>query len=750
MLLSLFLTGVIIYPSNASDRKSDRKLDSSIDPTSWGRVSGQIYDTMSGLPIAGAKVSIYQAGSFASDGKTTGVTDAAGRYTCQALIGRASSNLDIGRALNSGIVGILLGGATNRTKRVDISRLGVKVQCNGYRTFEGVVLCNDVDAGHFSVVMDPILLASTGSPYFSMGAPGWGVVRFISLNSAPPIARGDQPIKVTVRIFSPPLRSQGDIKVVGAYELNHKVMQVSFHPGGKEADNVQIYTVEIHLPASKQSQAAVMQVSLEKSPYDIMQGNDHRDILLQSVNSDGEFALAQKRAQAWNMMQSGDNVEASALWKDICAQPNALPWDFERLADVSDILHDYDTKLASLAKLVSITPQKPEQNWYLAVSEYADALVKAGKADTVISECAPLVDKIREGERPGKVPSSLMVSIGRAWVQKGDLEKAKKVSIALLDWPDSELDPATDRFRDELRMAEVREQLTKQPDNPAVMAAYGRILLDMGRWEESAVELNLALQKTDPPPGVKRDIAYALANLQRMQHKPEVPKDLDQKLENARRQTLLSDKHGKLYKSKDFYAWHSYAMLLYLNASRQEKMGIPMASAAYEECMNALEDALRCSHTGADVNQGFYAPFLGFVTSQQTSIAGFAYRQAEVDYLIYQSMKILADNPNDFISNYNLGSALAELGYADLSLVPLRRALAINPDSIETQYAYASACILGGEKDIAIVQLNEALKKNPWHPFADITLAKIYAEDGDIVNASALLLDHAKYYGNTE
>ncbi len=77
------------------------RRDSGVQPTHQGSVLGQVYDAVTGAPVAGAVVTVQEQGEFREDARKPCLTDEAGRYTSQAGIGRVSQNLDIGRLLSA-------------------------------------------------------------------------------------------------------------------------------------------------------------------------------------------------------------------------------------------------------------------------------------------------------------------------------------------------------------------------------------------------------------------------------------------------------------------------------------------------------------------------------------------------------------------------------------------------------------------------------------------------------------------------
>lgn len=202
--------------------------DKSVEPTHSGKVAGHVYDAETGAPVEGAVVVAQQEGAFADKGETIGKTDASGSYKCEAELGRVSSNIDVGRLLNSSLIGALLTGSAKKvTKRIDISRLNLRVSRDGYHDYEGVVACRSVDPESFSVAMEPILLTRAESSEASTTAQGWGVANIVDVTVEPSILKPKAEATVTVHIKCPPVPKSTKIGViVNSHSLGNKELKL--------------------------------------------------------------------------------------------------------------------------------------------------------------------------------------------------------------------------------------------------------------------------------------------------------------------------------------------------------------------------------------------------------------------------------------------------------------------------------------------------------------------------------------------
>ncbi|MCC6728332.1 MAG: tetratricopeptide repeat protein [Chthonomonadales bacterium] len=726
---------MLAIAAGADDR---RERDKAIEPTHWGAVTGRVYDAETGAPIVAARVSVRHEGAFADSGKTTGKTDETGQYRCQAMLGRRSSNLDIGRLLSTGLAGLILGGATNETKRIDVSRLPVRVDADGYTPYEGIVPCRALDAGRFRVTMEPLLLTKPGSDQVSTTAPGWGVVRVVDVRVEPAVLRPGDRAAVQMLVAMPPLPRMRDVRV--ACQTESWGLK-DLKPAREQTGGILAFSGEFRAPRAREQRVETLVGGVLRCPYDIAPGADRKSALLQIVTNDAQEAAARDRAAAFAMLAEQRNVDAAVALKALAASSAASVWDLKRLAEVSETLHDPATAAASWKRIVDMTPEKQRT---AELGPYARALVLNGDAAQAIKEYAPFVERVREQERPERVPLPLMVALGRAYMVSGKLERARQVADEVAEWPTAGQYSEAATFRADLRLAEASERLRERPNSAEARAHYGRVLMDMGRWDEAVQELREAL-KTDPGMGaVRRDLTYGLLHVTG----PDEPQaDLDDALAAAQSQVTLTDRRGKTSESKDFFAWHSYAVLLYVKARRQQAAGDPAAAETMQRMENALREALKTGRAGADVSGGLFLPFLGYSSPSVVTIAAFAYPQANADYVLLQSLHSLERDPNDYLSQFGLGSALIELGHADLAAEPIARCLALRPGYADALYAQALIALKAGDRSAAAARLRETLTRNPRHPRANLKLAELLTEEGDTAGAAYCLAAHARFYG---
>ncbi len=729
LLISLYLAGGVPTLSQPGVR-----VDKSVQPTSWGRVRGQVYDASNSAPLAGARVVIRSDGAFAETGKTVAITDAMGRYVAQALLGRMSQNFDLGRALNSGLIGVLAGGAMNRTKRIDVNRLEMMVTAPGYKPFVGICPCRSLDAEQFAVIMEPIVLVREGATEASAAASGWGVVQLADAAVEPAIARPGKEIllRASVRV---PQGAARDLEVVCVSETwRSKRLAMT----AQDDAGLAVFTARVTAPKVKSSLAVPVTFVLGKSPLDVLDAGPIKR-LVQVVLSDEELPVAEKRLRAFEVGQAGDGASSLSLWTEICADPRATEQDYLYLADAAEARQDYATAAAALQRALALAGDRQPTE---LVARHAEALVRSGEAPQVVASYGSMVAEAKSRD-PRKRPSpSLLVAIGESYLSLGDLAGAARVREALDSLPTTS--PGAMRFRSSLRVAETAAAVSAEPNNPVREVDYGRALLDVGRYEEAVAVLRHALERDPDLTSVRSDLDYAAQQL--LGREEANSSDGDADLEAARQRVMVGEGKDRR-KSRDFEAWHALAILLYKRWDRLQERGDAGAQQALRECLDALTDALKCARSGARVDEGLYAPYAGFVTSRTVAIAGYAYDRAASDFALFQGLLALSARPDDTFGWFGLGSALAELGEAEYAGRALERARRTWGGSPQFGYVEAVVAEQEGETDKAIRLLREVTKLNPRHAEAHLRLAALLTDGGDAVGAAAALAAYAEYFG---
>lgn len=754
MVISLACIAVVLsaaLPAGAAE-------DKSVEPTHSGKVTGRVYDAETGAPIQGVTVAVQQDGVFADKGETIGKTDEGGTYKCQAELGRVSSNIDVGRLLQSSLIGLLSGSAKKVTKRIDISRLNLRVSGDGYHGYEGVVTCRTVDPESFSVTMEPILLTRSASSDASTSAKGWGTANIVDIVVDRAILQPNTKVNVTLHVKCPPLPKSAKMNVkYGASRNGDKVREfttdsntgnlvlitdsfgsLKMTPGS----NPNELTFSGTFTAPKKAVSEELWAWLDGCPYDIRSGGSSVGTLLQVATTSSEEKAAQIRLDAYKLQRDGQSADALTKLQELSALPEATVDDFQNLALTAETVHDYDAAIAAWRQAIAKTEEKkrlPLQG------RLAGALLRAGKPDQVISEGLPELEKIKEKDRPKKVPSALTAAIGMAYVQTGKLEEAKKISTDLAKYPDAIMTPSVAEFRRAFRLAEAEAAVTAQPESAQANADYGRVLMDQGRWEEAMVPLRKAVSLDSSLSAVQWDLNYALVHVSGKE--TGVVENYDEALATAEKQVSPNGKD----KSKDFKAWHTLAMLLYRNACVQQTAGDAAAPVTMKRAQDTLVEALKCGRSGKDVfTEGSYYGYFGYFGSKVVGIAGFAYPEANSDLVILESLKILEKNPNDYLAHFNLAVSLLDVGQSDLAAAELNKCIALKPDYLEAKFAKALIAMKAGSDSEALGLLTEVVSANPRHPQANVMLAKLHTQAGDMASASACLAKHAAFYGSAK
>ncbi len=108
--------------------------------------------------------------------------------------------------------------------------------------------------------------------------------------------------------------------------------------------------------------------------------------------------------------------------------------------------------------------------------------------------------------------------------------------------------------------------------------------------------------------------------------------------------------------------------------------------------------------------------------------------------------KELESNPNDFVSNLQLGSILKQEQRYDEALSSFERALRVRPGDPGVRYQLATLDVISGNLDQACSRLEQLIKESPQFVEAHVTLATVYYRlkrkaDGDRERATVLKLN---------
>ncbi len=751
---TLCLAGILVFFALTlpvarlhADTNTVLKQDTSVEPTSKGSVYGQVYDETDGSPIRNALVTVRYDNSFADKGDTISKTDDLGVYHCNALIGRKSDNLDVGRLLTGGWFGLIVGAERNETRRVDISSLHIRVTCDGYKPFEGTVLCSRVEATKYQVWMQPILLAPVSAPTVSSATEGWGIVSVKQCFAEPDIVNPGQKTLITALVHYPAKTGASKVKIQLYYIYQDKVQKKAMQPlsEGDDGEGDVKYTVEFSPPGGKKGYVLPLTVHIDKSPLDILTGHDTARCILQYVTTDSEQKLAELRSDAFRHLQRDETTEAQAELKRLASDPLSDIWDDAELAVTSSIMHDTATMAYALGEVYKKTPENQEPEHQLALADYGIALTKNGDASKAQSAVEAVVNSFQPRDQSKKVQLDLMVALGKAYLQEGKLEEAARVSKEMIHWKDYQYDLRALHFTDELNFQQSLNDLQRDP-TPRNHQLYARMLLDKGRWEEGIDQLLIAKKEDPSLPGMQADLSYALLHFKNDEAK-KIPVPLDEALKEAESAVMIPGEKGKMIPTMDFHAWHRLAMLRLQKWLLQLQDNIPSSHNELAECVDTLLMALRTARSGSDINSGGAMPFLGYLGAQVTSIAGFAYPEATDDFIILRCIRSLISHPNDRLSLLDMGEALLLLNEPASAAIPINKALSLNPNSIEAKYESGLLAFAKGDLEDARKTLIEVTKVNPYQPRALIILGKIYAEDGDLDSAAACIAEHEKIYG---
>lgn len=728
---------MVQQPEVRKDPKPTQQKDVLAEATHYGKLVGTVYEAESWKPIKNARVTVLDSGQFADKGRTTTVTVESGKYQVDALLGRISHNVDVGRLLTTSLLGLLAGGATNTTKRIDATRFVMRVSAAGYKTFEGVAIARRLDPKEFRVEMEPIILVPERSSFVSCQATGWGYVGFESVKAEPPIVAPKQKVKLlaVVRAYAGAKAADLEVGVTSRFWKGVKKLALK----AVDARGRALFEGEFAIGSRDPARVERMTFSILRCLYDVAETGATADCFVQVAPDGPTQEIASIRKRGLDALMSGDLSAARREFASIANTAKPLASDYWRLGMLYATSSEFDQSIQSFEAGLGLAPaaEKP-----LFLEAYASTLIEAKKYADVVRTIKPLVDATPAKQRYSTTPPAVLGAVGLALVKEGRIDAAQTLNTEMAKASVSglTLNELVIEFRKALRMAQVEAALKSSPDDARAWADLGRTLLDTGRYAEAVAPLRRSLELDPTSRAVQRDLYYAVNSA--VGGRESSPVSFEQALEAARSQAMPDPKT----KSKDFQTWHRYAILSLRAASQappDERDG------RLADTLLALRESLKVARSGATQDSGAYYWYGSWVplTASEVRIAGFAYREAVSDQVLLEGINAIKARTDDPYGNLFIATALVDLKLYDLATPIVNRLKEQLPSSQDVLLLEAQ--LLGGldQPEGARKILEDIIDQNPFHSSANLMLAEIYTKLGDPAAAAARLAEHAKWYG---
>lgn len=737
--VAVLISSTSVAAQEKKDPKADEpKKDTRVEPTSWGHVIGRVYDSKTGLPIKDALILGCTDNGFEEKGKSTGKTDSLGGYDIQLILGRISNNFDLGRAILSSPLMMLFGSATNTTKRIDVSRVALKIEAPGYKPFQGVVTARATDASKFRIEMQPILLVPAGVDGASVVANGWNAIRVARVEASPGVAVAKDKVQLVAYlqgateelVKTTEMAAYSDLWK-GAKKLNLDKSTIG--------QNLVKFSADHTISGKEKTKAVPVFFSVTKSKVDFDPSKTTKYALLQISTAGEDRKAFDERTLAIEALRKREFAPARDVFSNLVRAGSKESFDWQMAVDLSMRVGDPESAQIPAASLFEADPKNRE-----TAERYLSVLYAAGKDDEVINVGEAITKGVKDKELGKKINADSMGYLGLAYLRKGDLKSADTTNDKLLNIDASGLSEVVIEFRGKLRLAEVERAHTNDPKSAAALAEYGRALLDLGRFEEAVAKLAESAQ-VDSQSAVQRDLAWAMLQM-RGGKKPEV--DLEKAVGESRA-TLGLEKGQQ--RSKDFFTWNQYGILLFALSEQKRTAGAEDAPAVRDQAIEALREALTLGRKGAKRNAGFYGgSYFGYMSGAETAISGFAYPQANMTFVLLDSLRKLRKNESDPLALLNAATALIDLGQNALAGTYASRLLTVDPENVEGMFVQSLVLHRIDDLDGAAGNLRKVLSAAPNHPRANLVLADILTEQGDAVGASERIAAHATFYGEVD
>ncbi len=716
-----------------------------------GRVEGSVVDRATQQPLAGARVVVAEDGVFAETGKTVDLTDKAGRFRVETLLGTRASKFDLEQALLTFPLGFLIPGGVNRvTKVLYVTQFNLQVELVGYQPFLAPIQAMAADANRYAVELNPVLLAATTSTSRSYAPPGEANLCARKFVVTPTIVGRDRTIRIEAELVLPrhygyvaawvlPLDQPADwaltqLQARGRLDERTRVLKFAGELVPPRRPRERIVTLSLVTARERarfgtRVEGATALVQLVQSPEEgpvaelIAQGHD----LERRNESAAAFGRYEEAAQL------ADFVELELAQKRLPLFPRG--WLDQRRGAVLLKLNRPQEAVAVLERLAMTQRERPEAYY----ADFGAALLECGQVERALNLLLPLT---KDRKRAHGLPPEYYLTLARCYLEQGELAHADEFYVkAARDalWGTE--------FVQQFNLARVRAALKSDPANPDLQLAEGRSLADLGRFEAALGVYRTLLERDANQPWIFLDIAQALTKLQRPdQARVVLLHALELQPTNLEAQDALVDLHLQLgqfdqafevckplaespARQRDFTTRHRWALLL-------------LSRGNVGAAMRELEHAIYLSRGRSEVRfAGLPSPY-GVVPfgAKRSLSTGFNRLEAERDFIILQALRELERNPSAALAELNLGVALVESGFAPAGRERLLRAQQAGLELPELHCALGAAAAQLGDVVTAERELQVAVKLEPLCGTAYRKLAELAAAGGEVDLAQHYLL----------
>lgn len=739
---------LVASPAFAAEKKAAKKdAPTTLKRSAWGKVTGWVLDAQTRRPVPGARVAVEIDGAFPESGKSTDLTEADGRFTARAPLGKRSSRFDWGRLLTMSPVSLILSptSVTKQTRIIDVLQMNVRVEAPGYKPFLGRVRSGVADAGEFELTLDDIWLAPEGSQLVSFTPERMRVEAVDSLKVEPPVVAPGEKVRITLTALLPVARGYK----YRAYAVPVDKSILKSQPELKREEPAAAagydlspvaFSREVTIPAKTPDGSTEIGFVIVRDGDTVLRRRETK-ALLQIVRSPQERAAAEKVATGYRAWRAGDGAAALRAYGEARSQSPGYGLAHRLYGDLALELNRPQEAAPALKQLVDLSPQDYEQR-----ARYAHALLENGRAEEALAHLDGA-----EKVKGKKVPARVWLYRARAYAAQGKFEEADKALARA-----GETIRISENTLSEINLKRMALAVEAAPENPELRLSYARVLENARRREEAIAQARRAAALEPGQPWAFLDLGELLLEtgqreegLRNLEHalglapsNPEVQIVVAHAYRDAGRYAEALPLYQKVGEAQrlNIPARHNHALMLYATGR------LPEARKALLEVVELARDKGELRDNGIPfIGPGILGSGLYFGPKKRL-VAGFSIPEVAADVAILDALEDLEKRPGNGLLLQNIGAALLELNLPGLALETLEKSRQADPSLSETPFLIGMAARKLGDTRRAAAELQAALRMNPMHPRARLELAQLFTDAGELEQAQAQLLAHAKHY----
>jgi len=669
-----------------------------------GNAKGCVLDAVTGNPISGAKITIFEPGTDVAGTYPSSLTSEDGCYSIQVPVGIETSKIDHDKLMNSSIASLIIGGKKSISKKtvmIYASSVAMSVEKENYKTFTGVNFTIDKIPQAFAVFLNTVNLSPVSADVNSYVTEIKPSDFKITYDSFPEYFEKGKSYHIAARLLKPvgfsfPFPIILNISKYPDLEVNIPSTKSENRSIYFETDNIKVNKYKYGGSAFYYS--AQRDTSQEKNPGNLLSyGSGIQNALF--VSSNDEIVLAKLYNNALKKFEEKDVASAEEILRDADQK------------DANNLFPDIDNLLLNIMA-------GKENNYENAIEYYNKT-----KGNGILI----ILNKLRDDKKYDLMydflnndkklmkdylftmafyqPLDAANRIRNGRSKRGDYDTVFKKEISYFTNKSLNIDMTYENvlYRDKAYLLELSDIAIKNyPDDAKLIFNHGLLLYGNERKDEAFSYFDKISDKD-----MNEDMVVTIAKLYFLENK-------------CQKVAEYSEKYNSKYSSTTnlFYINHLKALCSLENDNADE------AKRNFEEALKYAFSEENKTVEGGDIVGGELIGNQIMTTNKsstytfyqkQTKIlySGFSFNEANYDYNYILAAINASCEKCDVINKMRRGITLYYLGYPNSAKKELQSILEKDPENMQAMKYVVLCDMMTGDNELFNAGLIKYLKLNP-------------------------------------